>query len=382
MLDTKPLDLVQKKKEKAELLYLRGKCLDFIPEYTKQAEENLSKSIKLMPTKCESWEALGHVYWKKRDIEQSKKCFEGCLEQDENNKQALRNLSMVYRQLETSSNGDKLDAEERKKNYQLSIQLATKAISLDLTASESWYVLGNAHLTNFFQNNESTLELEHALKAYAQTEKNLKEANPDLFFNRGTIFEYLERYNEAVCDFETAHKIDPNLGADKKCEGIIAFVARCYNSINQKGKLKTNRLIDMVKSIPQILPGEDSSKTKVVDISHLQSGENPGLIISAKVVNFLDKSSDVPMCFLLVDFKHNFCVTSIYHMSGSLTEKIRTGSEVLIKNPHLVLVQCSYKGYNYSYQCLKVTDIKDILVNGSSLLEETAQSEVVSKTFQ
>ena len=62
------------------------------------------------------------------------------------------------------------------------------------------------------------MELEHALKAYAQTEKNLKEANPDLFFNRGTIFEYLERYNEAVCDFETAHKIDPNLGADKKSE--------------------------------------------------------------------------------------------------------------------------------------------------------------------
>ena len=88
------------------------------------------------------------------------------------------------------------------------------------------------------------------------------------------------------------------------------------------------------------------------------------------------------MCFLLVDFKHNFCVTSIYHMSKDLTQKIRTGSEVLIKNPHLVLVQCSYKGYNYSYQCLKVTDIKDILVNGASLFEDTAQSEVISKTFQ
>ena len=78
------------------MLYLRGKCLDFEPEYTKQAEEFLSKSIKLMPTKTEAWDALGHVYWKKQDIEQSRKCYEGSLEQDDNNKIALRNLSMVY----------------------------------------------------------------------------------------------------------------------------------------------------------------------------------------------------------------------------------------------------------------------------------------------
>ena len=85
------------KKQKAEHLYLKGKCMDFLPEYTKQAEENLSKSIKLMPTKQEAWDALGHVFWKKRDLEQARKCFEGSLEQNENNKVALRNLSMVVR---------------------------------------------------------------------------------------------------------------------------------------------------------------------------------------------------------------------------------------------------------------------------------------------
>ena len=78
--------------------------------------------------------------------------------------------------------------------------------------SQSWYVLGNAHLTNFFVNNESTKELEQALRAYTQAEKHLKEANPDLFFNRGTIFEYLERYNEAITDFTIADKIDASLG--------------------------------------------------------------------------------------------------------------------------------------------------------------------------
>ena len=84
MLDQKPIDMsklsrnfkklnsnyiVQNKKEKAELLYLRGKALDFLPEYTRQSEDLLSKCLKLMPTKKEAWDALGHVYWKKNDLE-------------------------------------------------------------------------------------------------------------------------------------------------------------------------------------------------------------------------------------------------------------------------------------------------------------------------
>lgn len=51
LLDTKPIEFVQNKRERADLLYLRGKTLDFLPEYSKSAEEFLSKSIKLLPSK-------------------------------------------------------------------------------------------------------------------------------------------------------------------------------------------------------------------------------------------------------------------------------------------------------------------------------------------
>ena len=132
LLDTKPIDLVQNKKEKAELLFLRGRALDFLPEYSRQAEENLSKSLKLLPTKREAWDALGHVYWKKNDLAAAKNCFESSLEQEPNNRQILRNLSMVYRQQQTE------DLEARKANYAKSIQLANKACSLDMRDSQSW----------------------------------------------------------------------------------------------------------------------------------------------------------------------------------------------------------------------------------------------------
>ena len=84
----------------------------------------------------------------------------------------------------------------------------------------------------------------------------MKEPNPDLFFNRAQILEYLERYNESLTDFQKAHAIDQGLGADKKCDQIIGFVSRAYNSISNKGRLKTKRLTEMVKSIPQVFPLE------------------------------------------------------------------------------------------------------------------------------
>ncbi len=60
------------------------------------------------------------------------------------------------------------DSEEKQKHYQQSIALANKAVTCDLTDGESWYVLGNAHLTNFFVNECGSMkELDVALKAYA-----------------------------------------------------------------------------------------------------------------------------------------------------------------------------------------------------------------------
>jgi len=104
-----------------------------------------------------------------------------------------------------------LDESELKQNFKLSISLANKAVALDMSDSMSWYVLGNAHYTHFFTNNESTAQLASALSAYAQSEKTMQEPNPDLFYNRATVLEYLERYGEAVANYTKADAIDPSL---------------------------------------------------------------------------------------------------------------------------------------------------------------------------
>ena len=110
-----------------------------------------------------------------------------------------------------------------------SIELAKEAIKQDMKDSQSWYVLGNAHMTNFFIHQEqATQELELALKAYMMAEKFLKEPNPDLYFNRATVLEYLERYGEAINDFGKVHTIDTSLGAEGRAEAAIGYVSRVY----------------------------------------------------------------------------------------------------------------------------------------------------------
>lgn len=90
--------------------------------------------------------------------------------------------------------------------------------------------------------------------------------------------------------------------------------------ISKKGQIKTNRLYEMVRSIPQTIPLSDNEALKIADISMLQSQDNPDLMISARVVCPLDKGSEVPLCLLIVDYKHNFCVVSIYHMTAQLRD--------------------------------------------------------------
>jgi len=79
------------------------------------------------------------------------------------------------------------------------------------------------------------------------------------------------------------------------------------------------------------------------------------------------------MCFLVVDFKYNFSVVSIYHTNKSLTDNIKAGDEILIKNPHIIHTSLEYKGKFYTYQTVKVTDITNVLINSSPLIDKYSE---------
>jgi len=58
---------------------LRGRALNVLPQYSKEAEDCLSKAVKLEPKLAEAWSHLGECYWKNNQVESARNCFVGSL---------------------------------------------------------------------------------------------------------------------------------------------------------------------------------------------------------------------------------------------------------------------------------------------------------------
>jgi tetratricopeptide (TPR) repeat protein len=253
------------KKEKVRAFFIYGKALDAMEGYNENAEKYLSKSVKLSPADVDAWNALANCFWKKGDLIQAQQCFQSALEQREN-AHSLREMSILRRQL-GGSNTEMVD------NMVQSLKEAKKAIALDVTDKKSWYVLGNAHLAQFFQLQHDPADLSKALKAYrrampaegkneivetagesaggghAAASASAAETNPDLFFNRATVHKYLENYDQAIADFKAAAALDPELPAANMITYIERSCAKIQKHVESRCRVKAKRLSSISGSI-------------------------------------------------------------------------------------------------------------------------------------
>ena len=271
------------KLDKVRAYYIFGKALDAREGYSDRAEKFLSKAVKLSPTDVDAWNALANCFWKKGNLQQAVQCFQSALEQREN-VHSLRELSILRRQLGGSN-------DEMVKNMVKSLGEAKKAIALDVTNQKSWYVLGNAHLAQFFQMQHDPIDLSKALKAYQRAlgnkkvetaaaaaaaaagtatttattttttatttttttttteDTNNQTRNPDLFFNRATVHKYLENYDQAIEDFKAAHAVDPELPANNMIAYIERSCLKIQKHIHSHCRLKPKRLTALAASI-------------------------------------------------------------------------------------------------------------------------------------
>jgi len=87
------------------------------------------------------------------------------------------------------------------------------------------------------------------------------------------------------------------------------------------------------------------------------------------------------MCFLVVDYKFNFVVISLYHTSTETKSKLKYGDEILIWNPNLQFISLEKDKKIYSYPCIWVTSVSDVLVNKIVMLDSFSQETLVTETF-
>ncbi|TVU33772.1 hypothetical protein EJB05_15579 [Eragrostis curvula] len=328
-LDALPLEQRKSPQQRGLYEFLRGKILDVFPDYHKEAEDHLSKAVKLNPSLVDAWLCLGNCIWKKGDLAAAKNCFLLALSKGTNRK-ILCQLSMLERSMAQGSEDQALLVEE-------SIKHAKEAVMLDITDGNSWYNLGNAYLISFFVGGSwDHTKLHHSVKAYQNAEKDKTMIlNPDLYYNFATADRYLENYERALRGFEAAALKDPGLGADTEVQKIISLLDKIENAM--KGQLRSKRLASLVSSLSNV---KVKTSHKKATIRILSEGLNKGVAVLGKIVLLIKHDNVAPLYYLTCDLDQSYFILSVY---GLRNDAIKEGDRVVLFEPYYRILDTSWK---------------------------------------
>ncbi|XP_059363300.1 tetratricopeptide repeat protein 5-like [Carassius carassius] len=371
-------------KHSAQFLLLWGRCLNVTPGFSQTAEECLSRAVKLEPGLVEGWNTLGEQYWKKRDLTAAETCFTGALQQSKN-KVSLRSLSMVLRQLPPQE-----DTRGQRKRIVESVELARQAVQLDITDGTSWYILGNAYISMFFTSGQNPQLSQQALSAYAQAEKIDKASsmNPDLHFNRATLFQYEEMYSSALDGFSRAAALDPAWeDAREREKQLLNYLDQLTVLIENKGKVKARRLRHMLSSLSSSTLGPCSSpqfrspsgrvgSLEPRSLSALTHGHNSGVAALGKVVFSLASEGRMAFTFGMVDSEETCCVVMVYNTADSWGVLI--GDTVVIPEPQVKRHSVTHKYKSYDFRSIRVDSPLLLIVNGKRQVMKSQSAAFVT----
>uniref|UniRef100_A0A2P2JRC7 Tetratricopeptide repeat protein 5-like n=1 Tax=Rhizophora mucronata TaxID=61149 RepID=A0A2P2JRC7_RHIMU len=353
ILDSIPSEHRQSKVDRAMYEYLKGKILDVVPEYRKEAEDHLSKAVKLNPLIVDAWLCLGNCIWKKGDLPSVRNTILRSLSKGPN-KRILCLLSMLERRMAQG-------AENQEEIVSESIQHAKDAIALDIKDGNSWYNLGNALLTSSFVSGAwDHSKLHQSLKAYQHAEKDERmKSNPDLYFNCATVNKYLENYERALSGFEAAAIKDPSLNAAEEVQKIVNLLNKLENMMQRHARSK--RFATLASSLAAV---NWNSSYKRASIDNLSEGLNKAVAIVGKVLFLVEHENVTPLYYLVCDSNQIYFVLSVYSMRNDV---IKEGDQITLLQPCYHYVDFSWKEKLYQFKSVRVDFIEQVLVNGKAL---------------
>lgn len=392
---------------KPSYLVLLGKAHNVIPEFDQTACDSLKKATKLDPNSIEAWNQLGECYWKKRDFEMCKNCFEQSLNISRN-KQGLRGMSMVMRQLiDVPQQHDKQQQttsryESIKNSLEESIKYAKESLQLDMKDGMSWYILANCYVSKFFSpfGQQSPQLLKQAISAYnfALKDKVVASLQTDLYFNKSMISMYEENWSDALSCLNEALKLDPHwTEAKNNLKGTLDYLTQLNEMITKKGKLKERKFETMINSINRSNLGPYFEYTKPrneatveakpnelieATLSELKNGLNKNRVLIAKIICGLPtKHADniVNFTAVLADSNGDCAAITIYNLARG--HGVIIGNSVCIPEPWLESldfetddINDNEKKLKFNFKSIRVENPMVLVVNGKKWGKEKVSS--------
>ncbi|WAR11624.1 TTC5-like protein [Mya arenaria] len=355
---------------KAEYNMLLGRILNVMPDYDEKAYEYLSKAVKLDPKLVDAWNQLGELYWKKGDISNARNCFTGALTHSKN-KLSLRSLSMVLRQVNVTP-AEKIALIEE------SVEKAKEAVQMDISDGESWLILGNAYFSLFFSKGQNPKILTQAMSAYKQAEKDVvAKNNPDLHFNRSSVYKFEENYQAALEGYAHAALLDPGwTDPNVQEQRLLTYLASVAEMVQAKGKVRGKRLQTLSQSPRDSALGPyaggsyTSAAGKTIKLmrcsfKELEVGLNAEKIVLGKVACTVPNAELVPFTFCMLDEAEMCMPVNVYNLAQGSGVKI--GDTVAIPEPFIQHIKVSHKGKEFDYLSVRVSTPVVLVVNGRKL---------------
>lgn len=367
LISTHDFDPTLTNTQKAYYFYQRGRLLNIFDHHHLASQQNLEKSVKLNPKCLDAWKCLGECYWKNGNLKAAESAFRWALGV-ENCKSTMLLLAMVIRRKAIT----KVELEESIKLCKDSLKLQLEESRKDgfktySTVDEGWgrvllntVGLGSSYMALYFKCTLNMDDLKRALSAYNQAvpKTNKGESqNPDLYYSRALIQQYLENCNESIKDFQIASKLDPRM-APRSLKSILMI--KKY----QKGVLKQlNQKLNLTQ--PEI----ESFLRKLEDIgqcmTNLKEGKNKGLI-NLLILGSVNRYHDnIGRSFICIDRNSNWCVASFFHLKPKV---INVGDVVTLKDP--TKIKFEFDSEKETADFIRVDCPFFVLVNGNRVADD------------
>ncbi|CUG91054.1 Hypothetical protein, putative [Bodo saltans] len=368
-------------KIRAYLLRARAKLL--LPVFSKEAELEINKALKLNQKAPDTWVTLSEAYWRRNALREARDALDSALRVDPKHQGALTQYSRILRSMcsaPDTPNDQKLVLLKESEDK------AREAVAVNPEDGDAWSVLGVAILQQAVGKGMELPLMKKSLAALNQACTKIP-TNPDVYFNRAVVHGVFGHFGAAVADYVKAYELDPKglKRARTVAEEYTTLLVKLHKKLVAGFGGMTER--DFSKNIASKLPakGKDGSQifVSLMDVldKHITVNKDNNQVqwVAVKVLDLVSSPNEQPLAYYVIDKEGTSCLLLAYRVTSAA---IKIGDTVMVPFP-----PSSAANLGHQLPDIPMFDVKAINITAPTMVVEPSTlivngSPIPAKCFQ